>query len=57
MQNTSLIYLLLLVALLFAFPPAFTALLARLAGRKRRPEPPHVAVAGQKITKVRANAN
>jgi hypothetical protein len=55
MQNTSLIYLLLLVALLVVFPSAFAALLARLAGRKRRPEPPHVSVAGQKITKVRAN--
>jgi hypothetical protein len=57
MQNTSLIYLLLLVALLVVFPPAFAALLARLAGRKRRPEPPHVSVAAQKRTQVRVIAN
>ena len=57
MQNTALIYLLLLLALLVAFPLAVTALLARLAGPKRRPEPPHVSVADQKPTKVRADAN
>jgi hypothetical protein len=57
MQNTSLIYLILLLALLVAFPPAFAALLARVGGRRRRPDSRRVSVAAQNKSKVCANAN
>jgi hypothetical protein len=38
MQNLSLISVILLSAVLFVFPPVFAALLARICGRRPRPD-------------------
>ena len=42
MQNLSLISVILLAGVLFVFPPVFAALLARIGGRRPRPDAPPV---------------